>query len=122
MLKIHTIQIAQWRKAQRKGIRITDTTVRSGLKWLAPNWQIVLDIKQKRITEAEYLVVYKELMKKSQVEYPELWDELIKQETLCLACYCPHGVFCHRHCLADMVKEYAEQRNIGSEILGEILE
>lgn len=93
MLNLYTVQIAQWRKAQAKGIRITDTTVRSGLKWLAPNWQIVLDIKQNRITEKEYLTVYNRLMRESQLQNKELWDELVKQETLCLACYCRYGVF-----------------------------
>lgn len=122
MLKIYTIQLSKWRLATAKGIKITDTTVKSGHHQLAPSWDMVNGIKNGFISEMEYKRRYKEVIERSQKNYPDFWRLLIENEIICLACYCRAGYFCHRHLLADDLMTYARSQNVDCEIMGELLE
>jgi uncharacterized protein YeaO (DUF488 family) len=122
MLTIYTIQIAKWRLAKSKGIRVTDTTVKSGLKFLAPSWEMVLAHKNGDVSCEEYTKLYDECIARSQIKYPELWEDLLKQETLCLACYCRAGFFCHRLLLAKHLQAYAAKHEVPCVLAGELVE
>lgn len=121
-MKIYTLQLAKWRMAKRLKVPLVDTTVKTGRKELAPSWEMVLGIKNKELSTDQYTEQYIKLMKDSQVQHPEFWLSLLEQETLCLACYCTAGFFCHRYLLADLLRTFAESHNVPCEIVGELKE
>lgn len=122
MLTIYTIQIAKWRLAKSKGIRLTDTTVKSGLGFLAPSWEMVLGHKNDGMSCEQYTKLYDECIARSQANHPDLWDDLLKQETLCLACYCRAGFFCHRLLLAKHLQAYAARHSVPCTLAGELVD
>lgn len=119
-LKVYTVQLAQWRKLDGTGIHLIDTTVRSGDKAFAPTWEIVSAIKENRISMNEYAEKYKELMNRSIFNYPNKWLNIIQKDSIALACYCPPGVFCHRHILKCFIKGQCDKNNIRYTDMGEI--
>jgi uncharacterized protein YeaO (DUF488 family) len=122
MLTIYTIQIAKWRLAKAKQIRITDTTVTSGLGFLAPSWEMVLGHKNGGMSCEQYTKLYDECIQRSQTHHPEQWGDLLKPETLCLACYCRAGFFCHRLLLAKHLQAYAEKQGVFCTLAGELVD
>lgn len=100
-----------------------DVTRKSGMPTLAPPWSIVRGVKTGRISKDAYEAIYRQLMKKSQADRFEVWEGMIEEgasgKILCLQCYCRKGSFCHRHILAQMVKEYAESRGHEARIIEE---
>jgi uncharacterized protein YeaO (DUF488 family) len=119
-MQIYTIQMSAWREAKRLEITFIDSTVKSGDKRLAPTWDMVINSKNGNMTAAEYEIKYRELMAKSQADHPKFWDELCAMPKIALACYCNRFVFCHRHILAEIIKEYALTKKIVIKICGEI--
>lgn len=120
-MKIYTIQLAKWRKAKTLGIPHLDTTSKSGVEELAPGWAIVFPYKNNEIDDKEYERLYNIRLDMLSQRHQEYWESLIKQETVCLACYCRAGFFCHRHLLAKYIKRYAEQRGVECTIENEIV-
>lgn len=82
-------------------------------KVFAPTWDIVMDLKGKRITEKQYTEEYYKLMKRSWHEHNWHWQQLWDTPQVTLVCVCPAGTFCHRLVLAAMLKE------MGATYLGE---
>lgn len=119
-MRLYTIQMARWRQAAMFGIQVLDTTVKSGDKVFAPSWAMVSDIKTGAITEAEYTERYVQAMRFSYRRNQERWLEVLNMEAVALACYCPAGVFCHRHLLADMLCKCAAKHKIPFELRGEL--
>ena len=62
----------------------------------APTWKIVLAHQKGEITDAEYIAVYHTLMEKSYAERQDVWQWVLNQPRVILACYCPPERFCHR--------------------------
>lgn len=118
---LYTIQVPRWRRAKALGIEFVDTTVKSGLSWLAPSWDIVMGVKSGKITPEEYTVQYTELMRKSYRENKALWLELCRKDTIAIACYCPAGNFCHRYLLVEFIKAICKAENIPFEFKGELV-
>lgn len=119
-MELWTIQLAQWRVAQAKGVPLIDTTVKTGRSFFKPSWEIVLDVKSGKITEEEYTQRYLELMRQSYREQPSEWIRVCRMETVAIGCMCPAGVFCHRHLLSDCLRKLCESRGIPFRAMGEL--
>lgn len=120
-MELFTAQLAQWRTVQQLNIPYLDTTIKSGLRYFSPTWEMVSGYKKKIITEEEYSAQYLELMAGSQVKVPKAWEKLFTYDQLCIMCYCRSGHFCHRHLLKDLIKDYAIEHNLSFSYGGEIV-
>lgn len=124
-MKIYSIQMAKWRKAKELGVELIDTTVKSGDLMFAPDWEMVLRIKQateetKEFEEKLYTGKYSLLMRQSFTKNREAWKALLEKENIAIACYCKVGVFCHRHLLIKYLLAAAKFFNIEASYEGEI--
>ncbi|ENZ4827718.1 hypothetical protein ACGLDM_004812, partial [Salmonella enterica subsp. enterica serovar Braenderup] len=45
-VKLWTLQLAKWRIAEKRNLPKLDITVKSGLKYLAPDWDFLMDYKK----------------------------------------------------------------------------
>lgn len=118
-MKVYTIQMSKWRKAEKLGIPFKDVTVKSGDKLFAPTWDFLMEYKQD-LDEQKYTSKYIPLMRNSYKQHKEKWLESCNTESVALACYCKAGKFCHRHLLVDILKKVCEANNIEFEYKGEI--
>lgn len=119
-LDIYTGQIAKSKAYRSSGLRVIDTTVKSGDKVFAPTWQIVLDVKKGAITPEEYTVVYHRMMQESYANNNQHWRNLLlSKEPVVICCYCAAGKFCHRHLLIEYLLKAAINFNIGVNFKGE---
>ena len=82
-----------------------DITVKSGDKSFAPTWDMVMGVKEGRITEQRYAEMYLALLT-SRYETSNNMVEAccrVVEDAIAgdvtLVCYCPAGAFCHRHLL-----------------------
>jgi len=85
-------------------------------KVFAPSWDIVMGHKDGKYTDAQYISVYYTMMLDSYAKHRKVWDWVLAQPRVVLACYCPTGNFCHRHLLV----EYLTSPNLGANYLGEL--
>jgi uncharacterized protein YeaO (DUF488 family) len=104
----------------RIGTEGLDITVKSGDKVFAPSWEIVLGLKDGKITWQQYVERYTKLMRKSYKNNTKRWMEVINQDKVILLCYCANPDRCHRSLLKDMLIKVAEFNGIEAEYLGEI--
>lgn len=119
-MKLWTIQLAQWGVAKERNIPMVNTTVKSGVKFLAPVWTMVLDHKDGYLSDEEYTVLYFTMMGESLKKNGKQWDELLAMEEVAIACYCRHGAFCHRLLLVEIIKKQCEERGIEFTYMGEL--
>jgi len=119
-MRVWTIQMAKWRMLRLTEVHLIDITVKSGIKALAPSWDLLQRYRSDPASmEQTYREEFAELMVKSQSEHPEIWDDLLKMESIALACYCKAGKFCHRHLVADLLVEWGASRNVEVKLMGE---
>lgn len=118
-MELYTYQIAHWRvvKALGDDITILDTTVKSGYSQLAPTWDMVMAIKQGRISEEKYTRLYHRILDYSRRVNPGFWAALLRLEKVAIGCYCPGGKFCHRHLLAAYLGQLTSVKHV-AEISG----
>ena len=102
---LYTYQLAHHRRLMKGDIPLLDTTVKTGDKRLAPNWDIVMGVKNGTITEAQYTTEYLAILNQSWNDHPDFFKWLYSHEVLAVGCYCRAGVFCHRHLLVSFLKE-----------------
>ena len=95
------------------GPRRLDITAR-GSDLFAPPWELVTAYKNGHVSEIEYEKVYREMMRKSYIEFKEGWNRLLEADWTVLVCYCKTDTFCHRLLLADYLEK------LGAEYKGEI--
>ncbi|AWN08883.1 hypothetical protein MLDJOKPK_00035 [Salmonella phage SPAsTU] len=110
-VKLWTLQLAKWRKADQQGIPKLDITVKTGLKYLAPDWDFLMDYKQSDKgpeAEAAYTVRYLQKLNRLFDEDTDKLIDILRQEEVVLMCYCPPGKFCHRHLLVSYLIEIGE--------------
>ena len=113
-LKIWT---AQMYKAKGKTWPVLDITAKgkdSLGKYFAPKWNIVIDLKNNKISEEEYTVLYHQQMLNSYENHQYKWKELLNKDEVVLICFCKASDFCHRHLLAQYLV------NIGATYMGEL--
>lgn len=119
-MTLYTVQISQWRVAKERGIEMVDTTVKSGLKFFAPKWEMVQRHKDGDLSDAEYTIRYLKMMEASETEVPHYWAEVASRGTIAIACYCQNGRFCHRYLLVEILRDYCKRHGIEFEYLGEL--
>lgn len=104
-MEIYTVQMSKFRLAQTLGIPTVDITVRSGRPEFAPDWNMVMDLKRGQLTSEEYAKRYREKMLLMYNLYRPEWQAFLKRPKVAVMCYCPAGVFCHRHLLVDIMEK-----------------
>lgn len=120
-MKLWTIQLSQWRLAKERDIPLVNTTVKSGLQFLAPRWDMVLGHKDGSVSDEVYTEQYLEMMANNIVRYPEKWEALLEMEELAIACYCRAGAFCHRRLLVGILEKMCEDRGVPFTHMGELV-
>lgn len=114
--QIYTLQMAQWRHADKLGVKRIDATVRSGIPFLAPTWGLLDDYKGKRITDDIYVERYYQMLYDRYLDAPGAFERVLDgEQPIGLMCYCGWGKFCHRHLLTSFY-----ENNFDCEWLGEI--
>lgn len=104
---IYTYQVAKYRKLQRHGIPLLDTTVKSGEPRLAPTWDMVMGHKRGTIDDVTYTRYYRAILDYWWFADPAFFDDLLSMPEVALGCYCRNGNFCHRYLLVNFLQEAA---------------
>lgn len=110
-VKLWTLQLAKWRIAEKQNLPKLDITVKSGLKYLAPDWDFLMDYKKSDKgpdAEAAYTKRYLQKLSRLFDEDTDKLIEILRQGEVVLMCYCPPGKFCHRHLLVSYLIEIGE--------------
>lgn len=100
-----------------------DITVKSGKgigKRFAPTWDMVMGVKQGRITEAKYTDRFLSLLRERYRQNEAAFVEVLKRERVVLLCYCRAGAFCHRHLVVDVLEKVARAKGMPFECGGEV--
>ena len=98
-------------------INIINASVKSGHRWLAPTWALLMAYKKGEITEAEK---FQSLMRLRYRRYKNLFEAMAKRENVAFGCYCKKGEFCHRHLLVDMFERICSNYDIPFHYNGEL--
>lgn len=120
---VWTLQMAKWRIAEQRQLPTLNTTVKSGIKYLAPDWDFLVDYqKSDKSSEAEAVYTRKYLKKLDRLldEDAERLVEILRMGEVVLMCYCPAGKFCHRYLLVEKLREVAEWFGYEFEYAGEL--
>lgn len=110
-VKLWTLQLAKWRIAEKQNLPKLDITVKSGLKYLAPDWDFLMDYKKSDKgpeAEAAYTKRYMQKLNRLFDEDTDKLIEILRRGEVVLMCYCPPGKFCHRHLLVSYLIEIGE--------------
>ena len=119
-IRIHTIQLAKWRLAQRDNVELIDITAKSGIAEFAPDFNNVMSYKRGEMTIPDYSAAYLDKMRNSLREHPQVWKQLTEKTNVAFACYCRAHEFCHRHSFANMAMLYLQSMGMEVELMGEI--
>lgn len=120
---IYTAQIAKWRLVEKLGLKIFDTTVKSGWKTFAPTWDILMEYKNSEQTDKDwerYTEKYLKKIEDSLKTHGSDWRALLKKEVVVLGCYCSNPARCHRTLLANFIKDYLDNINQPVTLMGDI--
>ena len=97
--KLHTLYTAHYRYS---GADRTDVTVKGQDpmgKFFAPTWPMVMGVKNKTMSEEEYVRLYLDML---QNKIPiHAWEWLLSVEIRTLVCFCPKEDFCHRNIIVN---------------------
>lgn len=120
MLRIWTMQLAQWRLAREAGIEVFNITAMSGHQCFAPDFSKVKKYKAGEISPTEYTELYLAKMRKTFVTNRAEWNELLTKTNVAYACYCQTGSFCHRTLFIEMLKNWFTKAGIPFQYMGEL--
>lgn len=120
MIKLYTIQLANWRLAKERGIPLLDTTVKSGNTAFSPTWSMLENYRTGDKDWGVYTAAFERHMQVSEIINYAEWDALTKYKSVALACYCAPGKNCHRRLLIPRVLRFLNERGLQAEYLGEI--
>lgn len=119
-MKLFTIQLASWRKAQALSVPFYDVTVKSGDKLFAPSWGLLRAYKDKAVTEEEYTIRFLDEMRVSYKNNKQHWVDFLSQDSVAIACFCGKGGFCHRYILVDIFEKVCNNLRIEFNYEGEM--
>jgi len=68
---------------------------------LLPTWNMIMDHKNKKITDEQYTLLYYEILKK--IDPQEIID---KYDEKIFLCWCAKNKFCHRHIVTEWLNKY----------------
>jgi uncharacterized protein YeaO (DUF488 family) len=117
---LHTVQLAKHRQVAAMGVKLVDTTAKTGKFFLAPTWDMVMAYKNGQMPMDEYSRRYKDRMLQMFNQYRPEWEEVLAIPEMALGCYCAPGAFCHRHLLKAIFETICQRRGIPFEYAGEI--
>lgn len=114
------LTLASWYQKNNwrgKPMRISNTAGRQrGLKksvydWgevrcLIPNWELVKAYRDRQISKEEYTTAYMRGLQDRWIEVQDWLATLSDNQDITLLCHEPEGEFCHRHLVAELVKEH----------------
>ncbi len=86
--------------------------MKSGNDAFAPAWDMVMGIKQGRLSEDAYRQQYIDMMRESWAYRRLEWEKVLQMDQVALACYCSAGKFCHRHILKEILMKIQQQRGV----------
>lgn len=102
-----------------KGPGALDITVKSASdagRILAPTWALVGGHKHwagyAPLTDDQYTALYLDILRGRYRENEQAFIELICRAETVLLCYCPAGVFCHRHLAVKVLKKIATAKGL----------
>lgn len=110
ILDVFTIQMSKWRKLPNS-IKLI-STVAKDKHFFSPEWKIVDDSKNGKITPSEYEEFYFQFLINKLKKDKFALIKSIKQDSenfnysLAYSCYCPIDKFCHRHLIIKFLKIY----------------
>ncbi len=119
-MKLYTAQMGRWREAKKHGIPFIDITVKSGMKEFAPTWDLLSRSKAGSCSNDQYTGEFIILMRKSYRDNPEVWNDMISKDEVCIACYCGKGKFCHRLLLVDILEKVCKSKGVEFTYEGEL--
>jgi uncharacterized protein (DUF488 family) len=102
---------------------VLDTTVKSGSGLgliFAPTWEIVMGVKQGRITQQQYTDAYLEMLRERYRASQETFLAILAQDQVVVTCYCRAGAFCHRHIVVDVLEKIAAKHELAFARGGEV--
>lgn len=92
-----------------------DITVKSGAGLgcaLAPSWALVGGVKgwkgYEALSEQEYAARYYDLLRTRYRRDSRPFLEILREEQICLLCYCRPEAFCHRHLAVEILGKIAQ--------------
>jgi uncharacterized protein YeaO (DUF488 family) len=62
-----------------------------------PTWEMIWGWKKYGWTWSRYKRAYRELLKQSEKDHSEEWNDVISREHVVLVCFCPAFGNCHRY-------------------------
>lgn len=78
-----------------------DITVKSGQRYFAPTWEMVMGVKRGTMTHEEYDKRYEAMLDQNKEYHPKPLHALLARKRVVFVCYCPsNNVHCHRRFLA----------------------
>ena len=78
-MQCYTYQIGKIESIEGvEDITIINASVKSGHRWLAPTWGLLMAYKRKEITEEEYTQKFQELMRYRYRRYRNLFEARVK--------------------------------------------
>lgn len=121
MITIYTIHMSKHRLLQETTVSLLDTTVKSGIAFFAPTWDMVMSYKKGVITEEQYIDRYRQALNGRHRDNPAYLTNYLPEEgDLALGCYCKPGEFCHRHLLKYALQNWGKYTNVPVVLGGEI--
>lgn len=120
MVELYTVQLAKHRLVKAKGIYLLDATAKTGIEAFAPTKSNVWRYKKGELSEADYTDLYMRKLRSTHHQNIAHWNALLTHQKLAIGCYCPPGVFCHRHLLRDAVAGFLRSKGKTVVYLGEI--
>lgn len=105
--RLHTIYTAHYRYPGADRVDITVKGQDTNWKEFAPTWDMVMGIKNKTMTEGEYIRRYLAILDRVSCA---TWDRLLCMPEVTFVCFCTEHLFCHRNILVNyMVKSLGDR-------------
>lgn len=97
---LQTIYTAHYRYSGQDRVDITVKGQHPYWKHFAPTWNMVMGVKNKTMTETDYINSYIKILKTVPTH---VWDKLLQMEQVTFVCFCNEQAFCHRNILVNYV-------------------
>lgn len=124
-MQLVTIQLAKWRLAADLGYEFIDTTVKTNTSPFAPEWEMVMKVKDydKGIgdySHEDYERDYKRLIRKRYRNDPDWFHEFCLKDKVAIACFCHRDRFCHRRLVVEIIEGICKYLGIEFAFIGEL--
>ena len=114
------MQMSQWRFARDLNIPVVDITAKSGIKAFAPEWENLMAYKRGEMDMTEYSQRYLHKLIVNFERDRQKWENITRERTFAVACYCRPGDFCHRHLFTCLLGTYLHSQGKQVLLMGEL--